>query len=103
VVRTADAPAAVTLWQATNPQARDFRVDTIGKAYRPTTLAGKNGVYTARVRKPKKGYTAFFVELTYPGPGKEPFKFSTDVRIVPGTLPFRWQAAAARYSSTRPR
>jgi PhoPQ-activated pathogenicity-related protein len=31
VVNVVDTPTAVNVWQATNPQARDFRVDTIGK------------------------------------------------------------------------
>ena len=37
-VKTLDKPNAVTLWQATNPDARDFRLDVIGKAYRATPL-----------------------------------------------------------------
>ena len=86
VVTSADTPAAVTLWQATNPDARDFRLDTIGTGYTATPLKLEKGVYTARVRKPKKGYTAFFVELAYPGPGQEPFKFTTEVSVVPGTV-----------------
>ena len=97
VVTPVDVPAAVTLWQATNPNGRDFRVDTIGKAYTSTELKPVKGVYTARVKKPKKGYTAFFVELAYPGPGKEPFKFTTEVSVVPDVLPFKWAEAAAKY------
>lgn len=97
VVKPVDTPASVTVWQASNPEARDFRVDTIGKAYTSTPLVAKNGVYTAHVPKPKKGYTAFFVELTYPSAGKTPFKFSTEVSIVPDVLPFKWADAAAKY------
>ena len=33
-----DLPTAVTMWQAVNPAARDFRVETIGPAYQPTPL-----------------------------------------------------------------
>ena len=33
-----DIPAEVNLWQASNPEGRDFRVDTIGRAYRSTKL-----------------------------------------------------------------
>lgn len=29
-VTTKDKPAAVKLWQATNPEARDFRIETLG-------------------------------------------------------------------------
>jgi len=99
VVKAVDRPAEATTWQATNPQARDFRVDTIGKAYQSTPLAesGK-GVYVARVPRPEKGFTAFFVELVYPGPGKYPFKFTTEVSVVPDILPHRFEEAAKKYS-----
>ena len=33
-----DLPKAVTLWQATNPSARDFRLETLGAAYQATPL-----------------------------------------------------------------
>jgi len=99
VVNAADRPAEVNLWQATNPEARDFRVDTIGKAYRSTPLKeSSRGVYEAKVAKPEKGFTAFFVELLYPGPGKYPFKFTTEVSVVPDILPYRFEDAAKKYA-----
>lgn len=96
-VRTIDTPSEVKLWQATNPKARDFRVDVIGRAYTATPLQGGKGVYTASVPKPETGFTAYFVELTYPGPGRFPYKFTTGVAIVPDTLPFRWEDAGKKY------
>jgi PhoPQ-activated pathogenicity-related protein len=82
-------PAAVKLWQATNPQARDFRLMTIGPAYQSSDLQDQGGgVYVARVPAPEKGWTAYFVELTYPSGGKYPFKFTTAVRVNPDTEPF---------------
>ncbi len=77
------APTEVKLWQATNPKARDFRLETLGAAYKSTVLTGKNGVYTARVEAPPAGFTAYFIEMTFPGPGKRPFKFTTGVRVTP--------------------
>src|ERR1017187_3477561 len=98
VVNVVDKPAEVRAWQATNPNARDFRVDTIGNAYTSTTLAPeKDGTYIGRVPKPEKGFTAFFVELTYPGPGKYPFKFTTEVSVLPDVLPFKWEDAVKKY------
>ncbi len=101
VVDAKDKPSDVTLWQATNPEARDFRLDSIGKAYKSTKLGEeKKGVYVAQVAKPPKGFTAFYVELTYPGPGgadKAPFKFTTQVVVVPDVLPFKWEDAAKKY------
>jgi PhoPQ-activated pathogenicity-related protein len=82
-------PDAVALWQATNPDARNFRHDVIGSAYQstPLTPSGPN-TWIARVEKPAKGWTAFFVELTFPTGGRYPLKFTTAVRVLPDTLPF---------------
>ena len=95
-VQTTDAPAEVKLWQATNPAARDFRLMTIGPAYRSSALAAQvNGVYVAKVPEPEKGWTAFFVELTYPSSGAAPYKFTTQVHVVPDRVPFKFQPKAA--------
>lgn len=84
-----DLPSSVRLWQATNPKARDFRIDTLGPAYRNTVLtpSGPN-TWVARVPAPAAGWTAFFVELTYPSGGTYPIKLTTPARVVPDTLPF---------------
>ena len=95
-VNVQDGPAEVYVWQATNPKARDFRLDVIGPAYTRSALKeSAKGVYEARVPKPAAGYTAFFVELVYPSGGKYPFKFTTEVSVVPDVLPFRWENAKA--------
>jgi PhoPQ-activated pathogenicity-related protein len=94
VVRPKGQPTEVRLWQATNPKARDFRVDTIGKAFTSTVLAPRaDGTFVASVPKPAAGYTAFFVELTYPSGGKYPLKFTTEVQVTPDVLPYRWKDA----------
>jgi PhoPQ-activated pathogenicity-related protein len=82
-------PSDVKLWQATNPKARNFRLDVIGPAYQSTTLSpsGPN-TWVARVRKPETGWTAFFVELTFPSGGNYPFKETTAVRVLPEVLPY---------------
>ncbi len=78
------------MWQATNPEARDFRLDIIGKAYTSTLIEDLGGgVYIGEIEKPEKGWTAFFVELTYDGGGTYPLKFTTEVRVVPDVLPFQ--------------
>jgi PhoPQ-activated pathogenicity-related protein len=88
-VKAADQPAEVKLWQATNPDARDFRLEKIGPAYQSSTLSDQGGgTYLAKVDKPAKGFTAYFVELTFPGGGKYPLKFTTAVRVTPDVLPF---------------
>lgn len=97
-----DRPDSVKLWQATNPRARNFRLDAIGPAYRSTVLqpVGPN-TWVARVRPPPAGWTAFFVELTFPSGGRYPFKTTTAVRILPDTLPFPPPHAAATEPATR--
>jgi PhoPQ-activated pathogenicity-related protein len=84
-----DKPSAVKLWQATNPEHRDFRLVTLGPAYRSSDLEDRGGgIYVGHVVKPEKGWTAYFVEMTYPSGGKYPFKFTTAVRVSPDTEPF---------------
>ena len=97
-VTTNDKPTAVKLWQASNPDARDFRLDVIGKGYTATELKeSQPGIYLGRVPKPPKGFTAFFIEFTFPSGGKYPFKFSTEVSVVPDVLPFDFKDAARKY------
>ena len=87
-VQTRDKPAEVNVWQATNPKARDFRLVTIGRAYKKSRLeASGDGTYVAKVAKPESGWTAFFVELVFDSGQKVPYKFTTQVSIVPDILP----------------
>ena len=87
-VKAADKPSEVKLWQATNAKARDFRLLTIGPAWAGKPLEGAGGLYVAQVQKPEQGWTAFFVELTFPSGGKYPWKLTTDVVVVPDVYPF---------------
>jgi len=82
-------PDTVTLWQATNPDARDFRLDTIGPAYTSTPLSPEGpNTWIARPKQPAKGWTAAFIEFTFPTGGPHPLKLTTAVRVLPDTLPF---------------
>ena len=95
-VTTDDQPTKVKLWQATNPESRDFRIESLGPVWKSTELAPQaDGTYTANVPAPAKGWSAFLVELTYPSPGPAPYTFTTQVRIVPDTLPHKFQRKAA--------
>ena len=63
-----DRPDAVYLAQATNPSARDFRLETIGPAWNRTRLSDQGGgIYTAAVEPPAAGWSAFAIELVYGG------------------------------------
>ena len=89
-VQTTTAPSAVRLWQAANPKGRDFRQEEIGDVYTSSPLTDQGGgLYVAAVPPPSEGWTAFFVELEFPSGGTFPFKFTTNVSILPHREPFR--------------
>lgn len=88
-VETKTAPASITLWQASNPKGRDFRLETIGKAYTSTPLApSTTGAYEARLATPTSGWSAAFVELRFDNGTKYPFIFTTGIAVVPDMVPF---------------
>jgi len=91
-VTVQDTPSVVKLWQATNPEARDFRLETLGAKWQSATLTDQGGgVYVGKVPAPAKGWTAFFVELAFSsGNQSPPFKFTTQVRVVPDVLPYKF-------------
>ncbi|MGD9722506.1 MAG: PhoPQ-activated pathogenicity-related family protein [Pirellulales bacterium] len=92
-VKVKDKPNAVKLWHATNPKARDFRVDTIGKVWKSENLSDQgDGTYIGKPAKPGEGWTAFLVELTYPNPVGPPFKFTTQVKVTPDVLPHKYKS-----------
>lgn len=88
-IKAKTKPAKVKLWSANNPKARDFRLDVLGPAYVEKDIPVSNdGSYEIRVEKPAQGWTAAFVELTYPNE-PVPFKLTTGVTVVPDLLPFK--------------
>src|SRR5688572_28961622 len=88
-VVTKQLPTRVQLWQAVNPKARNFRLDAIGPAYKNTPLqpSGPNP-WVGKVSAPPAGWTAFFVEMTFPGAGQYPLKVTSGVRVLPDKLPY---------------
>jgi PhoPQ-activated pathogenicity-related protein len=90
-VKNQDKPGEVKLWQATNEKARDFRLQSIGPVWKGSDLTDQGGgVYLGKAEKPATGWTAYFVELTYPNGTGAPFKFTTDVRVIPDLLPHKY-------------
>jgi PhoPQ-activated pathogenicity-related protein len=87
-IKAEDHPSQLALWQSTNSEARDFRLEVLGPKWTSTSLsANGDGAYTGKVEKPAKGWTAFFVELTFPsGIDAAPFKFTTPVQVIPDTV-----------------
>jgi len=80
----------MNLWQASNEKTRDFRVDTIGRIWNssPLKISENGGSIDVMVPELLEGWTAFFVEMVYDSGGPVPYKFTTQVHVVPQRLPF---------------
>ena len=92
IVRTVTRALRARLWQATNRHARDFRLQTVGKAWTCSDLAGRDpNTYVAGVPAPTTGWTAFFVELTFDSGSAIPYTFSTEVHVTPECLPYAYK------------
>ena len=90
VVRVLDKPLKAVLWQAANPEARDFRLQSIGRTWTSRELEQTdNGVFSIPVAAPERGWSAFLVELTFPGVTPAlPLVFTTEVVVTPDVYPF---------------
>lgn len=89
VLRSDTRPTRVMLWQATNPDARDFRVETLGPVWKATEVRpDASGTYRVTLDKPAKGWTAGMLEAAFDYGGPAPIIVSTGVRVVPDVLPF---------------
>jgi len=102
VQTSGNEPDKVYLWQATNPDARDFRLESLGPAwFRTRVYDSGNGIYVGNVTPPAKGFTAYALELVYPtellfGLYEVNQVYTTDVRITPDILPFAMTACQPR-------
>jgi PhoPQ-activated pathogenicity-related protein len=82
---TGSTPSSVTLWQATNPNARDFRYESIGAAWTSTALPNQgNNTYVGYCPPPAQGWTAFFVEVNF---GSDHI-YSSQIVVNPDVEPF---------------
>ena len=89
-VQTTAKPAEARLWQAFNPNARDFRFQTIGAGFTSTDLHNNGALtYAAKLPQPSRGFAAYFIELTYLTPHNDRFTVTTGVHVTPDVLPHR--------------
>ncbi|MCX6624823.1 MAG: hypothetical protein NTY38_27930 [Acidobacteria bacterium] len=51
---------------------------------------------------PEAGFTAFFVELRFPGPDTLPLVFTTEVVVTPDVYPFEAPAPEAKQQQHEP-
>jgi len=91
VVQTDRAPSSVVLWQASNQTERDFRLQTFGPNWKSSPVTGGvNNRFVVSVDTPDNGWTAWFVQATFPGPDPAldiPYGLSTPVRVTPDLYP----------------
>lgn len=93
-VESDQPPKEVRLWQATNPLARDFRMETLGGKYTSTRIKpDEDGKYRVELTTPEDGWTAYFVEMTYDIGVKVPLKLTTGIQVRPDILPFKDKAS----------
>ena len=91
-VSSLDEPLEVLLWQAHNPNDRNFTQAVIGRAYQSTPLEEiEPGTYQVKLNPPEQGYTAYYVEMHYSSGISAPFKFSTEVKVVPDVTEYQWE------------
>lgn len=82
MVKTSPPAPVAQLWQATNATARDFRLESIGEDWTSSVLSSTpDGMYEVQVPPPSAGWTAYFVEITYPD--VVPQIYSTQVFVTP--------------------
>ncbi len=88
-VQVATTPTSVTLWQAENPNARDFRYyDGTGPQWTSTTLTETSPgskTYITQITPPASGWKAYFVELNF---SNGSYIFTTDVGVMPYMRPY---------------
>jgi PhoPQ-activated pathogenicity-related protein len=97
VAQSGSKPYSVKLWQAYNPDARDFRLETIGNGWVATDLRDRGGyTYQARIARPARGFIAYFIELAFTTANNDTFTVTTSVRVTPDILPFRPPHQVAR-------
>lgn len=87
-VRSRTAPTSVTAWRATNPAARDFRLETLGPAWQAAPLEPVSpGVWETTITAPAGGWSAGLIEMRFASGSKYPFVLTSGVAIVPDRLP----------------
>jgi PhoPQ-activated pathogenicity-related protein len=87
-VRSKGTPTSVTAWRATNPSARDFRLETLGPVWQSTALEPVSpGVWETTVATPAAGWTAGLIEMRFASGFKYPFVFTSGVAVMPDRLP----------------
>ncbi|HEY9050787.1 MAG TPA: PhoPQ-activated protein PqaA family protein [Gammaproteobacteria bacterium] len=85
---TSIPPALVKIWRANNPNARDFRKQTIGETWYPSiVMPNASGEYSASLLT-DSGFNAAYIEFIYLGMTGQPVSYSTEVMVTPDIYPY---------------
>lgn len=83
-VHTDTKPSEVSMWQAHNPDGRDFRLETVGPIWTEEDIPlNDTGDYVLSLPRAGKGWMASFVELRYELGAAAPFVVTTEVFVRP--------------------
>ncbi len=94
IVRPIGRVLSASLWQATNSEARDFRLESLGPAWTQSALAREvDGSYRVKVAPPSAGFTGYLAQFEFPGPDGGVQTYSTPVMVTPDTFPFSLEDA----------
>ncbi len=81
-------PSLVKIWRANNPNARDFRKQTIGETWTATiVMPNASGEYQADLFT-GAGFNAAYIEFIYPGITGLPVSYSTEIKVTPDIYPY---------------
>ncbi|MCC5940206.1 MAG: PhoPQ-activated pathogenicity-related family protein [Balneolaceae bacterium] len=82
-------PDELLLWNAHNPDARDFRLYVIDRIWISQELEiSEDGNVLIELEVPTSGFTAWFVEATFNSDLQNSFKQTTGVLVTPDEYPF---------------
>jgi PhoPQ-activated pathogenicity-related protein len=99
ILLSQEQPLTISAWSAPSivPNRRDWRTtyldgirpisSNITWVESPVQNLG-NGYYRAEFNNPETGYFAFFIKVTYMGPGGRTLFFSTDTAVLPNNFPY---------------
>jgi PhoPQ-activated pathogenicity-related protein len=82
-------PDQLLLWNAHNPDARDFRLYVIDRIWLPSVIEfDESGSVSVEIDTPDNGYSAWFVEATFNSASPAPLKLTTGIVVTPDEYPF---------------
>lgn len=82
-------PDRLFLWNAHNPDGRDFRLYVIDRIWLSREIEfDESGSVSVEIDAPDSGFTAWFVEATFNSTSPAPLKLTTGIVVTPDEYPF---------------